>query len=171
MTGPGRSIEDRLSDALSAEGDRAVPSPSSLDTIRGRVGAVRRRRRAALVAGTTLAVVAVAVAVPLLVGSAERVTTDSPPASSPTSAPPGPGTTAPPATTVPGAASVDDFRDTILWPSPDDQGFTEPEAAALSFLTDVVGVSSPPLSSFRAERPDLGAYDLYDRAEDGSVRT
>jgi len=169
MTGPGRSIEDRLSDALSAEGERAVPSPSSLDTIRGRVGAVRRRRRAALVAGTTLAVLAVAVAVPLLVGESERVTTDTPPASSPTSAPPGPGTTAPPATTVPGAASVDDFRDTILWPSPDGQGVTTAREAAVSFLTDVVGVSDPALSEFNAERPDLGTFDLYERDESGSV--
>jgi hypothetical protein len=171
MTGPGRSIEDRLSDALSAEGDRVLPSSASLDTIRGRVGAVRRRRRAALVAGTTLALLAVAVAVPLLVGDAERVTTDTPPASSPTSAPPGPGTTAPPAATVPGAEDADDFRDTILWPSPDGPGVNDAREAALSFLTDVVGVSDPQLSDFHAERPDQGTFDLYERAEDGSVRS
>ena len=169
MTGPGRSIEDRLSDALSAEGDRAVPSSSSLDTIRGRVGAVRRRRRAALVAGTTLAFVAVAVAVPLLIRDAERVTTDTPPATSPTPAPPGPGTTAPPATTVPGAADADALRDTILWPSPDGPGVTSALDAAESFLTDVVGVSDPALSSFQAERPDLGTVDVYERDESGSV--
>lgn len=169
MTGPGRSIEDRLSDALSAEGERAVPSPSSLDTIRGRVGAVRRRRRAAVVAGTTLAVLALAVAVPLLVGDADRVTTDTPPATSPTSSPPGPGTTAPPATTVPGAADEADFQDTILWPLPASQGVREPTKAAEAFVTDVVGVSDPALSSFRASRPDLGTVDVYLRSESGSV--
>jgi Immunoglobulin-like domain of bacterial spore germination len=173
MTGSGRSVEDRLSDALEAEGGQVLPSDGSLDAIRSRVGAVHRRRRVALAAGTTLALVAIAIAVPVMVGDRDRVTTDSPPASSPTSAPaPGPGTTDETSTTsVPGAADPDALQDAILWPSPDGPGVIEPREAALSFLTEVVGVTDPALSSFQSERPGLGTFDLYERAEDGTVRT
>jgi hypothetical protein len=170
MTGPGRSIEDRLSDALEAEGAQVLPGYGSLDTIQARVGAVRRRRRAVLAAGTTLALVVAVVALPLLVGDRERVRTDTPPAASPTSAPPGPGTTAP-TTVVPGAADVDELRDTLLWPSPDGPGIDDPREAVRSFVTDVVGLADAPLSDFRAQRPDLGEVDVYERSEDGSPRS
>jgi hypothetical protein len=172
MTGSGRSIEDRLSAALEAEGRQVLPEDGSIEGIRTRVGAVHRRRRVALAAGTTLALVAVAFAVPVLVGDRDRVTTDTPPATSPTSAPPGPGTTGPaPTTSVPSAADADALRDTVLWPSPDGPGVTEPREAALSFLTDVVRVTDPRLSDFRSEGQDFGSFDLYERAEDGTVRT
>jgi len=172
MTGSGRSIEDRLSAALTAEGEQTLPSDSSLDTIRTRVGAVRRRRRVVLAAGTTLAVVAVAIAVPVLVGDPDRVTTDTTPATSPTSSPPEPGTTGPgPTTSVPGAGDDAALRDAVLWPSPDGPGVTSAREAAVSFLTDVVGVTDPALSSFQSERPDVGTFDLYERSESGEPRT
>jgi hypothetical protein len=173
MTGTGRSIEDRLSAALSAEGDQVLPEDGSLDTIRARVGAVQRRRRVTLAAGTTLALVAAAVAVPLLVRDRDQVTTDTdtPPASSPTSAP-GPGTTdPPPTTTVPGAADADALQDTILWPSPDGPGVDTAEEATVSFLTDVVGIDAPALSDFQSGRANVGTYNVYERGEDGTVRT
>ncbi|HZM37911.1 MAG TPA: hypothetical protein VFB94_02295 [Acidimicrobiales bacterium] len=171
MTGSDRSIEDRLSDALEAEGTQVLPSDGSLDTIRARARAVHRRRRVALAAGTTVALVLVAVAVPVLVRDRDRVTTDTPPATSPPSAP-GPGPTdETPTTSVPGAADADALQDTILWPTPDGPGVTSAQDAAVSFLTDVVGVTDPALSSFQSERPDLGTFDLYARAEDGTVRT
>ena len=49
--------------------------------------------------------------------------------------------------------------------------FTDPEAAARSFVEDYLGFDDPPLGAFRPQGDDTGEIDVFTRGEDGTVRS
>jgi hypothetical protein len=134
-------VEDRLRSALAAEADAAGPlaGGDSLGDIRTRVRAGRRRRAAGLAAVAAGVVVVAAVAVPRLAHDAGVRTDDGPVATAPPSPSPSPNPVPAPADMVP------------VWPGPGGPTFTDPAAAARSFVRAAVGVADAPLSAVRAD--------------------
>lgn len=157
-------LEDRISAALHAEGDRVSPPGDSLDAIRRRGGAARRRRRLVLsgAGAVAAAVVAVAVAVPRLSPDPDDVTVSDDREPTTTTVPDtSTSTTAPPV--LPPSPDLDQ----ALWPDPAGELYTDPVAAARSFVQAVVGVDDPPLSDVRVGEPGSGEIDVYRVTEDG----
>lgn len=169
MSTPTDELERRVATALRAEVDHVSPSDGSLGTIRGRVRAARQRRRLVAAGVGTAAVLVAAVAVPLLRGDdRDRVSTGNDTA--PTTTAPDTTTTVPDTTATtaaPAPPSVDYSQ--AVWPDPAGQLFTDPVAAARSFVTEVVGIDDPPLSDFvEGPQPGGGTVAVYRVTEDGT---
>jgi Immunoglobulin-like domain of bacterial spore germination len=183
------SLEERLRTAVQAETDRIEPDETgSLQVIRSRGRSARRRRRVIAGAAVTLAVAAGLVMFPRVGGDGSDVETiDRPDRSSTTTttaretttstssttsvaASPGPtAATAPTSTTASTApAPVASDLPPVLWPGPAHAGFTDPVAAARSFVQEAVGFGAPALSSCRcALSAGAGEVDVYSQGEDG----
>lgn len=152
MTHPTEGVEDRLAAALRAEAAGVESGDGSLDAIRRRARAAYRRRRAMVTGAAAMVVVAVAVAVPAVDRSSDDVRTG-PDRPSPTTT-----TDAPATTTVPDGPESN--LDQALWPDPAGERFTDPVAAARSFVEVVIGVDDPSLSAFQAVKPGAGEVSV-----------
>ncbi|HEY6698283.1 MAG TPA: Gmad2 immunoglobulin-like domain-containing protein [Acidimicrobiales bacterium] len=161
-------LEDRLRSAVHAHAEGVQADDRSLDTIRTRVRSAKHRRRAVLAGAGIAAAVAVAVAVPRLgdeghvdtIDQPHPVTTVEPP---PTTTPPG----GPSTTVVPPSLSID--VDQVLWPNPAGELATDPLDAVRGFVGQQLGISDPPLSSFRETEPGVGEVDVHARGEAGQT--
>jgi hypothetical protein len=167
VTVPTEELERRVSATLRAEVDGVRPGDGSLDAIRGRARVARQRRRM-MSAGVGAAVVlAAAVAVPLLRDDGRgRVSMgDTAQPTVPDTTETAPETT--PSTVTPATPEADFSQ--AAWPDPAGELFTDPVAAARSFMTEVMGVEAAPLSDFVPGQQDGGGtIDVYQLTEDGS---
>lgn len=181
------SLEERLRTAVTVEADRIEPDETtSLGVIRARGRAARRRRRVVGGAVLALAVAAVLVASPRFGDDGGKVETIDQPRSSTTTTEPEATSTTSTTTSVTTSSSIPVTSSTttsettvpsgpvesdlppVLWPGPGRDGFSDPVAAARSFVQEMIGFGNPALSACQcAASAGVGDIEVYSQAEDG----